>query len=202
MRSKANEGGIDMRHELRYNACAIVNTNCLCENINLRKARVNTETMSEQKLLISCHALDSIELNDVDTKEMQSLLYLDTTALSGLGEGSLPGILLFYIGMPVILRNRNLSTELGVTNGSQGILHQVNMSHTAEHLAYATSCIVEFPHSKLELPDLPTKHFPISQVSWSFATLLTSESGEETSHFQKTIAHPACFCCYWPVSTR
>ncbi|KAG2134072.1 hypothetical protein DEU56DRAFT_700395, partial [Suillus clintonianus] len=47
---------------------------------------------------------------------------------------------------------------------------------------YATSCIVEFPHSKLQLPDLPPKHFPISSVSWSFATLLTSESGEQYSH--------------------
>ncbi|KAG9310716.1 hypothetical protein JVU11DRAFT_9315 [Chiua virens] len=35
---------------------------------------------------------------------------------------SLPSSVALYVGMPVILRLRNLSTDLGITNGSQGIL--------------------------------------------------------------------------------
>jgi hypothetical protein len=80
--------------------------------------------------------------------------------------------------MPVILRNRNLSTESGITNGSQGFLHQINMLNTAQNLIHATSCIVDFPSSKVDLPHLPPKYFPISPISWTFTTILKSKSGE------------------------
>jgi hypothetical protein len=41
-------------------------------------------------------------------------------------EGALPGFVPLYVGMPIILRHRNISTELRVTNGSQGIVRQIN----------------------------------------------------------------------------
>ncbi|KAG0702026.1 hypothetical protein DFH29DRAFT_805492, partial [Suillus ampliporus] len=97
-------------------------------------------------------------------------------------EGSLPGILLLYVGMPVILRNHNLSTELGVTNRSQGFLRQLSMSETAQGLTHATSCIVEFPKSKVQLPKLPPQHFPILCISWSFVTVMSSKSQQRSVH--------------------
>ena len=35
---------------------------------------------------------------------------------------SLLSVVPLYVGMPVILHVRNLSTDLGITNGSQGIM--------------------------------------------------------------------------------
>ena len=35
---------------------------------------------------------------------------------------ALPGFIPLYIGMPVILKGRNLSTDLTITNSSKGIL--------------------------------------------------------------------------------
>ena len=38
---------------------------------------------------------------------------------------SLPGFLTLYNGMPIILKNKNISTDLGITNGSQGFIREL-----------------------------------------------------------------------------
>ncbi|KAG1811783.1 uncharacterized protein BJ212DRAFT_1465471 [Suillus subaureus] len=50
---------------------------------------------------------------------------------------SLPGCLPLYVGMPVILRLRNLSTDLGVTNGAQGFVRKILTEECPNGLPYA-----------------------------------------------------------------
>ncbi|KAG1894375.1 uncharacterized protein F5891DRAFT_961688, partial [Suillus fuscotomentosus] len=75
---------------------------------------------------------------------------------------ALPGVIPLYVGMPVILRVRNISTYLGITNGSQGIC-----------------AIVEFPASKVQLSGLPPHFFPVVPMTWTFTTLLQDDQGNE-----------------------
>ena len=35
---------------------------------------------------------------------------------------TLPGFIPLYIGMPIVLCVKNISTELGIANGAQGVL--------------------------------------------------------------------------------
>ncbi|KAF6746378.1 hypothetical protein DFP72DRAFT_823155, partial [Ephemerocybe angulata] len=91
---------------------------------------------------------------------------MNTSSLTN--AGSLPGILPVYIGMPVILRMRNLSTELGITNGSQGFLRKIVTEDLEDQTKVPKVAIVHFPSSKVKLEGLPDGYFPIDPVSWSF----------------------------------
>ncbi|KAG1906523.1 uncharacterized protein F5891DRAFT_941200, partial [Suillus fuscotomentosus] len=75
---------------------------------------------------------------------------------------SLPGVIPLYVGMPVILRLRNISTDLRITNGSQGVVRYISTA---------------FPGSKVQLSDLPATYFPVVPVSWTFTSLLKDENG-------------------------
>jgi len=79
--------------------------------------------------------------------------------------------------MPVILRNRNISTELGITNGSQGILRKIFTRVCASNFSVAQCAIVEFPDSNVEIPGLPPRHFPLTPVPWKFTTTMADSSG-------------------------
>ncbi|KAH7909518.1 hypothetical protein BJ138DRAFT_979897, partial [Hygrophoropsis aurantiaca] len=92
------------------------------------------------------------------------------------------GFISFYEGMPVILRNRNISTELGITNGAQGIVRQINCDRTSIGLTSATSALVEFPRSRVHLSNLPEHYFPITPITWYFSTLLKDSSGNNQKY--------------------
>ncbi|KAF8426436.1 hypothetical protein L210DRAFT_869176, partial [Boletus edulis BED1] len=81
--------------------------------------------------------------------------------------------------MPVILRLRNLSTDLGITNGSQGIVRKIFTRQCPVGLTYAVCAYVEFPHSRVNLTDLPPKVFIVTPVKWSFTTFLKQADGSE-----------------------
>jgi hypothetical protein len=95
---------------------------------------------------------------------------------------SLPAYLQLYIGMPVILRYKNISTELGITNGSQGIVRQIETDILPLGLTTCTCAIVEFPESKINLPHLPSCHFPVTPIAWTFTTKLQGELIQATRH--------------------
>ncbi|KAF6743595.1 hypothetical protein DFP72DRAFT_827547, partial [Ephemerocybe angulata] len=82
---------------------------------------------------------------------------MDTSALTN--NGALPSQIPFFVGMPVILRSRNISTDLGLDNGT----------HVAK------LAIVHFPTSKVHLEGLPPGYFPIEPISWSFTAALPSK---------------------------
>ena len=95
---------------------------------------------------------------------------------------NLPGFLTLYNGMPIILKNKNISTDLGITNGSQGFIRELYTEFIPSTNYITCSCaIVEFPDSKISLPDLPNHYFPVLSVKNTFNTLLQLEPGEKIS---------------------
>ncbi|KAK0227694.1 hypothetical protein IW262DRAFT_1265434, partial [Armillaria fumosa] len=95
-----------------------------------------------------------------------------------INQGGLPGMLLFYVGMPVILRYRNISTDLKITNGAQGYVRHLELANDPYNLTYLVAVIVEFPSSKVKLSGLPKGYFPVKPMSWMFKHKIIGESGK------------------------
>lgn len=167
--------GVDMGEEGNVDATIIVPTNLVREAINLSKAKANCANSNN---LIICAALDTVKGKCVPDPSRQSLLKLDVTRLTS--EGSLPGFLPLYVNMPIILRNKNISTELGIANGSQGILRQITTAVCPSGLTYGKSALVEFPTSKVALPGLPPKYFPLEPIKWTFTAKLNMHPGDDS----------------------
>ena len=74
------------------------------------------------------------------------------------------GIIPLCVGMPVVLRSRNVSTELGLTNGAQGVVRKIETKLLANGHNTAKCVIVDFPASEVHLPGLPSHCFPIEPV--------------------------------------
>jgi ATP-dependent exoDNAse (exonuclease V) alpha subunit len=177
--SASNEHGINMSIDGNDKACAIVNTNLLRETINMRKASAICSSENGPQLLL-CAAHDQFSPKPDRSNLFQEVLNFDLSSLSS--TGSLPGFVPLYIGMPIILRNKNIATELGITNGAQGIVRQINTKILPTGVTFCTSAIVEFPTSKVHLTGLPEKFFPITPITWSFTTLLQNKDGEKISY--------------------
>jgi hypothetical protein len=163
--------GVDMGSADNYSASAIVATNALREAINAHKAEVSCG----EGRLVSCYALDKCSHKVLNGDARRKLIQLDMAALRS--TQTLLGCLPLYVGMPVILRLRNLSTDLGITNRSQGFVRRISTEKCPNGLTYATCVIVYFPSSKVQLSDLAPGHFPITPVSWTFTTLLQGLDG-------------------------
>jgi hypothetical protein len=131
IKSATNLDGVDMGTEDNIEASAIVATNALYEALNDAKASCSH---GEHKL-VKGHTLD----------KCQQLIYLNVSAIKS--SHALPGCLFLFIGMPVILRMRNISTDLGITNGSQGVIRQIFTAHCPAGLVYIKCVIVKFPDS-------------------------------------------------------
>ena len=115
-KSFTQPNGVDMGLPVNYDACAIVVTNSLREALNGKK----TEASTSPSEIINCYAQDRCSNKVLTLKDCQQLIQLDANGVHS--SKSLPSLLSFYVGMPVIIRTRNLSTDLGITNGSQGIV--------------------------------------------------------------------------------
>ncbi|KAI6126024.1 hypothetical protein EDD16DRAFT_1437421, partial [Pisolithus croceorrhizus] len=77
----------------------------------------------------------------------------------------------------------NVLTDLGITNGSQGFMQRIFTASCSAGFMYATCVVVEFPHSKVDLTDLPRTWYPIIPVMWTFTTLLDkADSSKEKIH--------------------
>lgn len=172
VRSAMNPSGVDMSKASNYNASVIVTTNKLREVLNREKVYTGVGNVSE---VITCFALDSCSHRSLSLAEYQTLLNYNVTSISQ----SLSGSVLLFEGMPVILCTRNLSTDLGITNGSQGFGQKIFTSMCPVGLNHSTCMLVKFPHSKVEIPGLPRTYFPITPVTWPFTTLLNKEDGSK-----------------------
>ena len=51
--------------------------------------------------------------------------------------------------MPMILRNKNISTELGIVNGAQGFVRNFLTAARLTGYPDATSALIEIPKSKV-----------------------------------------------------
>ncbi|KAG1776713.1 hypothetical protein EV702DRAFT_1198103 [Suillus placidus] len=163
IKSSRHVAGVDMCSPNNITAAAIVATNNLREALNAQKA---ADTCGQDGLL-SGYALDKCTHQVLSCSERLELLALNFTNVRA--TNSLPAVVPLYVGMPVILHARIISTDLGITNGSQGIVRSFVKGE----------CPAEFPDSKVQLSDLPAKWFPIIPMSWTFTTLLLADDRTE-----------------------
>ena len=100
---------------------------------------------------------------------------MDVTALNKVG--ALPAFSPLYIGMPVILRGRNISTDLKITNGSKGVVRHLSINLCSSGFTYAKLELIKFTDSRVKCKDLPTGYLLIEPVSWTFVTTLNNPDG-------------------------
>ena len=154
----------------RERATMLVGTNFVRELINNVKAK-----SSATGVLTYCAAYDLVDGSEPTPFDRKCLLGLNLADFSS--EGALPGLIPLYTGMPVILRNRNVSTELGITNGSQGVVRKIFTKPCANNYSMARCVIVEFADSNIGIPGLPPCHFPLTPTTWKFTTTLSDPAG-------------------------
>jgi len=164
MKMSSKLDGVDLSSVSTEDTTAIITTNKLCEVLNARKA----QAVSGDALVV-CAALDKTS-EEMSPEMRTKLLQLNVTGLKA--SRCLPGFTTLSVGMPVILRLRNVSTDLGITNGSQGTVHRIYTVRGADDITHAVCVLVEFPHSKVHLSGLPKGVFPILPDTWRFTILL------------------------------
>ena len=169
VKSTRHPHGLDMSGEHQM-ATMLVGTNFVRELLNNSKAK--SSCTGE---LIYCAAHDVVDGAEPTLDERKRLLSLNLVDFSS--EGALPGLIPLFVGMPVILRNHNISTELGITNGSQGVVRKIFTEPCTNNYSVAKCVIVEFADSTVELPGLPLHCFPLTPTTWRFATVLSDATG-------------------------
>jgi hypothetical protein len=169
VKSIRHPDGLSMIGE-REKATMLVGTNFVRELVNNTKAKSSVEGE-----LTYCAAYDLVDGSEPTPHERKQLLGLNLADFSS--EGALPGLIPLYVGMPVILRNRNISTELGITNGSQGTVRKVFIKPCTSNYSVAQCVIVEFPDSNVDIPCLPLHHFPLTPTTWKFTTTVADSTG-------------------------
>ena len=167
IKSLDNPNGINMSNIENIDATCIVHTNHVRHILNEYKVRANINNMND---LVICAALDTIDHNIPSTPIHEELLKLNITSIKD--SHALPGYISLYVGMPIILRDKNLSTDLKITNGSQGFVRNISTRICTSNLTYATSILAEFPDSPIHIPGLPQSYFPVEPTKWSFTTEL------------------------------
>lgn len=177
IKSTWNNEGVDVGSAFDEDAAVIVRTNKLRHAVNARKATAMTDGAA-----IECYAYDTMDQHEFPREKRLTLLHTDFSKNSG--QRNLPALLLFYIGMPVILKHSNISTELGIVNGAAGILRQLNTKLDENGLTVMTSAIVEFPHSFVNLQGLPPNFFPLTPEH----TMLSFKDGNGVKKFKRTQA--------------
>lgn len=90
--------------------------NLLRQTMNICK--VETNAVKNQICLSNCAAIDSCATFQLSQEHYQHLLCLDMS--SSKLKDTLLGYLPLYIRMPIILKSKNISTDLGITNSCQG----------------------------------------------------------------------------------
>lgn len=149
--------------------CAIVAKNHVRETLNNQKTIANC-TGDHRPTLIHCHASNSVHNHTLNNDNRGCLLKIDMSSKTS--QGSLPGVLPLYIGAPVILKNKNISVELGITNGQQGFVQEIYLNRLSDKFVTADIVLVEFPNLSIKLANLPKGYYPVQQHLWNFATTL------------------------------
>ncbi|KAG1780885.1 hypothetical protein EV702DRAFT_963261 [Suillus placidus] len=139
-----------------HDTAAIVATNAVREVLNAHKAAASC---TANKKLVVCAALDKCTGQELSCEECDMLLKLNVGGLKS--SSPLPGHVTLYEGMPIVLRLHNLSTDLGITNGLQGVVRTIWTDICPAGFTYATCVLVHFPDSKIHLTGLPPAHYPI-----------------------------------------
>ncbi|KAG1781407.1 hypothetical protein EV702DRAFT_962761, partial [Suillus placidus] len=171
MKTSYRPDGVDLARLNHGSTTAVITTNELRQVLNARKAQAEAGNA-----LVLCAAVDKMT-EDMTMEMRKSLLHLNVTALKT--SSTLPGFTMLSVGMPVILRLQNVSTELGITNGAQGTVRHIYTETCSLGFTYATCVLVEFLHSKVQLTGLPKGVFPILPSTWTFTMLLDCNGSQK-----------------------
>lgn len=131
IKSAKHPNGVTLDSRDPYLASMIVKTNKLRQRINNWKTSTVGKEVNELRFTVcagqdrivyakSKSAPTSSTATDLTPSVQVDLLNLDMS--SSQLTNALPGWLGLYIGMPVVLKGRNINTDLGITNGARGIL--------------------------------------------------------------------------------
>jgi hypothetical protein len=121
--------------------------------------------------LVNCTTMDTIGGRGKDKTELTGhnrIWILNCNVTLFTKEKALPGFVLLYVGMPMVLCLHNLFTILKITNGSQGYVRKIQMYCLQSGHDCASCVLVEFPDSPVKLPNLPIGWYPIELISWTF----------------------------------
>jgi ATP-dependent exoDNAse (exonuclease V) alpha subunit len=132
----------------------------------MEKARSSCNPTGPDLILCAARDIPSSTQASLSRNETQQILRCNFS--SSKNQGALPGFVPLFIGMPIILRTQNLSTDLKITNGSQGYVRKIDVETSPDGLTYCSCVLVEFLDSPVQLDGLPQGYFPITPVTWSF----------------------------------
>ena len=160
-----NPHGVKFSNHNRHNAVAIVDRNRTRRVLNSEKARAVTSPLGSQRLY-RCFArhLTKEEEGRRSRSGVEVPPHVQNDLVHNDIDSRLAPVLDLYIGAPVVAKS-NVSVELGITNGQQGIIHALQVETLTSGEFYATAAIVEFPNSPIQLNGLPPRCFPLYPVS-------------------------------------
>lgn len=158
----AGSDGVDISGPEWADAPVITASNEARRDINMLRAR---QYAADVPSLVTIYAHDVLTAASKDsdfTPEDQKALWRVT-----LGKQKAAGTLAFYVGCPVIFRQRNLSVGLKATNGARGILRELHVEDDGTGHPYVLLALVEIPGSPAGLSFLPPSVVPVTPTSVS-----------------------------------
>ncbi len=177
IKSEENSDGIDMSAEPYINCTVIVARNVKRIAINFQKSKSQAIRLSRTIIYVAAHDISNKKTvpNFQTHKCRETLLKMDIS--KHLNEKALPGYIALYDGMPVIVKGKNISTELKITNGAQGYVRYVSLFKCTEGFLCARAIFVQVPGCKVQLDGLPYEVIPILPSTWTFSTNIEVSEG-------------------------
>ncbi len=157
-------------------------TNNQRKALNILKARANCTEDNGRELML-CEAFDTFTdskqpiPNDLPSCPRDNLLRIDVTRKHN-GSINLPGLIPLYVGMPVVLKEKNISTDLGITNGAAGIVEHISFKPFSKvgNRPVVDVIFIRFPGCKAQLSGLPSGVVPLIPGSASFKANIQIEN--------------------------
>ena len=167
IRSESEPEGIDMGLDRGPEAVVLTYENI--PRILLNDRKVESVCAQSQLNLIQCYAHDQALANQDQmlTEDIKDRL-LQTDGIGGSKNEELLSLLSFYVGCPVVVRHKNLATELKVSKGTQGILKKVYTKPLTSTKRFATAAIVHFPRSTVQLAGLERGDFVVFPITFRY----------------------------------
>lgn len=162
----------------------IVSRNNLGNELNIRDARIRSRKYGSP--LLQIHALDKFESDEVSNSLKKFILNIPDSKCD-----NAPGKLLLVERQPIILL-KNYSTELGLTNGTTGIVRKI-LLHKNEYIDFSKSrdgvielnnlpecIIIQVTNDKINIDKLGPGMIPIFPVDVSFTYIeqIKNENGD------------------------
>ena len=177
MKSSSNPDGVSIQNE--NDTVVIVNTNYERRTLNMAKAQANARNDTN----IDLHVIEAVDYN-CNTKEIiknEAPLYARDELLDRDFESTQNGVKIpagkvpLYEGMSVVLKDKNISTEMGLTNGAVGTVYKICLQGGPRKIAKVV--LVQFEGCKAKLSGLLAGVVPIKPTETMFTTQLVGYAG-------------------------